>query len=77
MFQFHNAHSIPNLYSSHAVVGLFTLVCFGIQWLMGVGAFFMSSNESFKSWAAPLHRFFGVAVMCACRRAAPRVPPQG
>lgn len=66
MFKFHNINEIPNMYSTHSVVGMAALVMFGTQWFMGVMGFFMPMTPGWMRFMAlPFHKFFGVATMVA------------
>uniref|UniRef100_UPI00359023C7 transmembrane ascorbate-dependent reductase CYB561-like n=1 Tax=Myxine glutinosa TaxID=7769 RepID=UPI00359023C7 len=63
VFHFHDAKSIPNLYSLHSWLGLTTVVMFGLQWVIGFLIFLYPAGlAALRAWYLPLHTFFGLAI---------------
>lgn len=64
MFKFHNANGIPNMYSTHSVVGMAALVMFGTQWLLGLCSFLLPMTPQWMRFMAmPFHKFLGVGIL--------------
>nr|XP_045600371.1 transmembrane ascorbate-dependent reductase CYB561-like isoform X1 [Procambarus clarkii]XP_045600372.1 transmembrane ascorbate-dependent reductase CYB561-like isoform X1 [Procambarus clarkii]XP_045600373.1 transmembrane ascorbate-dependent reductase CYB561-like isoform X1 [Procambarus clarkii]XP_045600376.1 transmembrane ascorbate-dependent reductase CYB561-like isoform X1 [Procambarus clarkii]XP_045600377.1 transmembrane ascorbate-dependent reductase CYB561-like isoform X1 [Procambarus clar len=63
VFNFHNARSIPNMYSLHSWIGLITVILFSCQWLVGLLTFlFPGLRPSVRAAYLPLHQFFGLFI---------------
>jgi len=64
IFKFHNDNNIDNLYSAHGIIGLVSVVLFGVQWLVGFFTFvFPKLNDFFRKLVLPYHRVLGTVVM--------------
>ncbi|XP_076439653.1 putative transmembrane ascorbate-dependent reductase CYB561 homolog [Babylonia areolata] len=64
VFDFHNLTNKPNLYSLHSWVGLFVVVAFGLQWLLGFLAYLTPVvGMAVKRFYMPYHRFWGAALL--------------
>ncbi|KAJ8380038.1 hypothetical protein SKAU_G00008160 [Synaphobranchus kaupii] len=63
VFSFHNAKSIPNLYSLHSWLGICTATLFAAQWVMGLAAFLLPcSSMEFRRLVKPNHVWMGSAI---------------
>uniref|UniRef100_A0A8K9V5W5 Lysosomal membrane ascorbate-dependent ferrireductase CYB561A3 n=1 Tax=Oncorhynchus mykiss TaxID=8022 RepID=A0A8K9V5W5_ONCMY len=63
VFDFHTGYHIPNLYSLHSWVGIFTVVLFTAQWLLGlVGFLSPCSPLGFRKLLKPVHAWMGMAI---------------
>ncbi|XP_059159390.1 transmembrane ascorbate-dependent reductase CYB561-like isoform X2 [Physella acuta] len=66
VFDSHNLNSkpIPNLYSLHSWVGLFVVVCFGLQWVLGFVSFLWPKlGMGARAMYMPYHTFWGVLLL--------------
>lgn len=62
---------IPNMYSMHSWVGLFAVILFGMQWVIGFISFlFPKLNDGLRRVYLPHHKFWGMAVFGLCCAAA-------
>ncbi|XP_012942274.1 cytochrome b561 [Aplysia californica] len=66
VFDSHNLRTPPfaNLYSLHSWIGLFVVVCFGLQWVLGFVAFLWPKlGMGARTTYMPYHQFWGVALL--------------
>ncbi|KAK7109929.1 putative transmembrane ascorbate-dependent reductase CYB561 homolog [Littorina saxatilis] len=64
VFDSHNLTDKPNLYTLHSWIGLFVVVAFGVQWLLGFLAFVTPvAGIVIKRYYMPYHRFWGVTLL--------------
>ncbi|KAH3720341.1 transmembrane ascorbate-dependent reductase CYB561-like [Dreissena polymorpha] len=64
VFDFHNAKSIPNLYSLHSWIGLSTVILFGLQWVCGFVAFlFPKLSYGLRTRYMSQHVFWGLTIL--------------
>ncbi|KAG7490987.1 hypothetical protein JOB18_046536 [Solea senegalensis] len=64
VFDFHNAKSIPNLYSLHSWIGIATAALFATQWVVGVAGFLLPcSPVSLRKLLKPAHVWMGGIIM--------------
>eukprot|EP00270_Netrium_digitus_P012912 TRINITY_DN424_c0_g1_i1.p1 TRINITY_DN424_c0_g1~~TRINITY_DN424_c0_g1_i1.p1 ORF type:complete len:265 (+),score=60.96 TRINITY_DN424_c0_g1_i1:71-796(+) len=64
-FKYHNENvpPLPNLYSMHSWFGLFTIIVFAIQWVVGLYVFFTpGASVPVRKQVLPWHTFFGVFI---------------
>ncbi|KAL8586024.1 hypothetical protein ACOMHN_045410 [Nucella lapillus] len=66
VFDSHNLADPPkaNLYSLHSWIGLFVVIAFGVQWLLGFASFLTPVvGMAVKRYYMPYHRFWGAALL--------------
>ncbi|KAK0070498.1 cytochrome b561 [Biomphalaria pfeifferi] len=67
VFDSHNLNAggpIPNLYSLHSWLGLFVVVCFGLQWSLGFISFLWPKlSMGIRTFYMPYHTFWGVVLL--------------
>ncbi|XP_058011362.1 lysosomal membrane ascorbate-dependent ferrireductase CYB561A3 isoform X2 [Ahaetulla prasina] len=64
VFKFHNVQKIPNMYSLHSWLGLFAVLLFSCQWLMGFASFLWPWTPiCFRALYKPVHVFFGSVIL--------------
>ncbi|KAI8774587.1 cytochrome b561, partial [Biomphalaria glabrata] len=67
VFDSHNLSTggpIPNLYSLHSWLGLFVVVCFGLQWSLGFISFLWPKlSMGIRTLYMPYHTFWGVVLL--------------
>jgi cytochrome b-561 len=67
VFDSHNLKKpdpIPNLYSLHSWLGLFVVVSFGLQWLLGFASFLWPKlGMGARTMYMPYHTFWGVTLL--------------
>jgi cytochrome b-561 len=69
VFKFHVESGIPNLYSLHSWLGIFTISLYAIQWLTGFLTFFFpGACRTTRRAAVPWHALFGLLafVLAVC-----------
>ncbi|OAF72011.1 hypothetical protein A3Q56_00201 [Intoshia linei] len=62
VFDFHNYSDPPkkNLYSLHSIIGLSTIILFGVQWICGFALFFLRvSSPYIRILSMPVHKYWG------------------
>nr|CAH8847905.1 unnamed protein product [Trichobilharzia regenti] len=60
VFDFHNALTIPNMYSLHSWLGITAIVVFGLQWVGGLIGFLVPQTpQSARSKLLPIHVTIG------------------
>ncbi|XP_069761228.1 transmembrane ascorbate-dependent reductase CYB561 [Narcine bancroftii] len=63
VFKFHEAQSIPNMYSLHSWCGLSTIILFCLQWVVGLVFFlFPGMSYSLRVSYHPYHMYFGLGL---------------
>eukprot|EP01128_Nolandella_sp_AFSM9_P001998 TRINITY_DN12399_c0_g1_i1.p1 TRINITY_DN12399_c0_g1~~TRINITY_DN12399_c0_g1_i1.p1 ORF type:complete len:260 (-),score=30.92 TRINITY_DN12399_c0_g1_i1:138-917(-) len=73
VLRFKNESKNDQFYSLHSYFGIFVLVCYTANFLIGFVSFILlqhccensSRNQSFRAWIVTLHRFFGVSFYAA------------
>ncbi|XP_076461258.1 transmembrane ascorbate-dependent reductase CYB561-like [Babylonia areolata] len=64
VFDAHHSEGMPNLYSLHSWLGLFVVVAFGLQWLLGFAAYLTPAvGIAMKQYYMPYHRFWGATLL--------------
>jgi len=66
VFDSHNLKTPPsnNMYSLHSWIGMFVIVCFGVQWVLGFMSFLWPKfGIAFRSNYMSYHRFWGVCLL--------------
>lgn len=64
VFDFHNAKSIPNLYSLHSWIGISATSLFAFQWVAGFAGFLLPcSPVSFRKLLKPVHVWLGGSIV--------------
>lgn len=64
VFDFHNANTIPNLYSLHSWVGVATAALFAAQWVVGGATFLLPcSPDSLRKIVKPVHVWLGATML--------------
>ncbi|KAI5187695.1 plasma membrane ascorbate-dependent reductase CYBRD1 isoform X2 [Manis pentadactyla] len=63
VFDFHNARSIPNMYSLHSWIGLTVVILYILQLLLGFFAFLVPlAPLSLRAFLMPLHIYSGLLI---------------
>ncbi|XP_034398299.1 cytochrome b ascorbate-dependent protein 3 isoform X2 [Cyclopterus lumpus] len=64
VFEFHNAHNTPNLYSLHSWIGIAATALFAIQWVVGLAGFLLPcSPVSLRALLKPVHVWMGGSIL--------------
>ncbi|KAL2092447.1 hypothetical protein ACEWY4_012245 [Coilia grayii] len=64
VFDFHNAKTIPNLYSLHSWIGICTVALFASQWVVGFVAFLLPCCAlEIRKLIKPLHVWMGAIIL--------------
>ncbi|XP_025095004.1 putative cytochrome b561 [Pomacea canaliculata] len=64
VFDSHNLLGVANLYTLHSWVGLFTVVAFGLQWILGFTSYLIPVvGMAAKRFYMPYHRFWGSTLL--------------
>ncbi|KAL8600592.1 hypothetical protein ACOMHN_062463 [Nucella lapillus] len=64
VFDAHHSEGRPNLHSLHSWLGLFVVVAFSLQWVLGFAAYLMPVvGLVMKQYYMPYHRFWGVTLL--------------
>ncbi|TRY54429.1 hypothetical protein DNTS_023697, partial [Danionella cerebrum] len=64
VFSNHNANRIPNLYSLHSWMGIFTVTLFAAQWVVGFAAFLLPCTPMvLRAFVKPTHIWMGGMIL--------------
>lgn len=64
VFDFHNAKSIPNMYSLHSWIGIAATVLFALQWTVGVAGFLLPCSPlPVRKLLKPIHVWLGGSIL--------------